>query len=103
MITSGSATTASAKPKVVGPDGDGTTAVASRTNVCALTPILPTDPLLPANVAVTVAVCGGSVSRLSAIICVARPLTSVIVGGTTSPQLDDSATVPLKPAALAAF
>ena len=71
--TSGSATTVSAKPNVSGPVGVGTTAVASRTNDCALTPILPTDPLLPPKVAVTVAVCGGSVSRLSAIIALRLP------------------------------
>src|SRR3954452_5982728 len=103
MMTSGSATTVSAKPKVCGPVGVGTTGSASRTNDCALTPILPTDPLLPPKLAVTVAVCGGRVSRLSAIIACASPLTSATVDGTTSPQLDDSVTVPLKPPAAAPF
>src|SRR4051812_7862443 len=100
MMTSGSATTVSAKPKVIGPVGVGTIAVGSRTNGCASTPILPTLPLFGPKLAVMVAVCGGSVSRLSATSCTAWPSTSCSVDGTTSPQLDDSATVPLKPLAL---
>jgi len=102
-VTLGSATKVSAKPKVACIVGVGTTAVASRTNCCAWTPILPTEPVLPPNVAVTVAVCGGSVSRLSAIMVCASPSTSETVDGNTSPQLDESVTVPLKPTALAPF